>query len=147
MKGAGRARDRGHAVVEREIVLGVDPRCHCRGRIRHRQDEVLGLAARQAERAHIDQPGIRAPLDCDRARLLTEVVDTKVSGPRLGAGPDDKRREADDLAGHADAVVLYGEGKAIGERAVERLDDPVAEQVAARLLTGPDHAGRERERR
>ena len=69
-----RAGDRRHAVIQREVVLGVDAGGDRGGGIGHGKDEVLCLARLQAQRTQVDQARVRSPLERERARLLSEVV-------------------------------------------------------------------------
>ena len=112
-----------------------------------REDQILRLASGERQRAHVQQPAVGAPLQADRARLLPEVLDVQVGGPGLRAAPHRQRGEPDIFAGNPQAVVVDRKGQAAGKRRPQRLDDPVAEQVGARIVAGPDEASREAERR
>ena len=145
VEGTRRARDRGHAVIQPEVVFGFDPGGHRVRGVRHRKGEVLGLAGREADRTDIDQTGVGTPLESERAWLLAEVVDAEVRGARLRAGAHDKGREAHVLPGNTDAAVLDREGQAVREGCAKGFEDSVAEQVRARLLARPHDAGGERQ--
>src|SRR5436190_15829050 len=106
-------RDGGHGVVEGEEVVRLDARGHCRRLTGDWEHEILRLSRREGDLTHVDQAGVRTPIDGNGPRLLTEVLGSEKSISGLPGGPDHQRGQAYVLTGDTDTVVFDRERQAL----------------------------------
>src|SRR6266566_4417984 len=108
-------RDGGHSVVEGEEVVRLDARGHSRRLTRDWEHEILRLSRREGDPTHVDQAGVRTPIDSNGPRLLTEVLGSEKSVSGLSAGADHQRGQPYVLTGDAHTGVFDRERQALGK--------------------------------